>query len=38
MCNILLEYGLSPSIPRPLQDILSHQPELAKGILNDYLT
>ncbi len=27
-----------PSIPRPLQDILSHQPELPKRIFHDYLT
>ena len=38
MCSILLEYGFSPSIPRPLQNILSHQPKLTKGIFHDYLT
>lgn len=38
MCSILLEYGFSPSIPRPLQNILSHQPKLPKGIFHDYLT
>lgn len=26
-----------PSIPRPLQNILPHQPELPKGIFHDYL-
>ena len=38
MCSILLEYGFSPSIPRPLQNILSNQPELPKGISHDNLT
>ena len=38
MCSILLEYGFSPSIPRPLQDILSHQPKLTKRIFHNYLT
>ena len=37
MCNTLREYVLLPSIPRPLQDILSHQPELTEGISHDYL-
>ena len=37
MCSILLEYGFSPSISRPLQDILPNQPELTKGIFHDYL-
>ena len=37
MCSILLEYGFSPSIPRPLQNILSHQPELAQRILHNHL-
>ena len=38
MCNTLLEYVLLSSISWPLQDILSHQPELPKGIFHDYLT
>lgn len=38
MCIIFLEYGLSPTIPRSLQHILSHQPKLTKGIFHDYLT
>ena len=29
---------MSPSIPRSLQNILSHQPKLPKGIFHDYLT
>ena len=37
MCSILLEYGFSPSIPRPLQNILSNQPELSKRIFHDHL-
>ena len=38
MCSILLEYGFSPSIPRPLQNILPHQPELPKRIFYNHLT
>ena len=38
MCSILLEYGFSPSIPRTLQNILPHQPELTKGIFYNHLT
>ena len=38
MCSILLEYGFSPSIPRPLQNILSNQPELPKRIFYNHLT
>ena len=38
MCSILLEYGFSPSIPRPLQNILPHQPELSKRIFYNHLT
>ena len=38
MCNTLLEYVWLSSIPRPLQNILPHQPELTKGIFHDYLT
>lgn len=38
MCNTLREYVLLPSIPRPLQNILPHQPELTEGISHDYLT
>ena len=38
MCSIFLEYGLSPSIPRPLQNILSNQPELPKRIFYNHLT
>ena len=37
MCSILLEYGFSPSIPRSLQNILPHQPELAQRILHNHL-
>ena len=29
---------MSPSIPRSLQNILSHQPELTKGIFYNHLT
>ena len=29
---------MSPSIPRPLQNILPHQPELTEGTSHDYLT
>ena len=38
MCSILLEYGFSPSIPLPLQNILSNQPELPKRIFYNHLT
>ena len=38
MCSILLEYGFSPSISRPLQNILSNQPELPKRIFYNHLT
>ena len=37
MCNTLREYVLLPSIPRPLQNILSNQPELSKRIFHDHL-
>ena len=37
MCIIFLEYGLLPTIPRPLQNILPHQPELAQRILHNHL-
>ena len=38
MCNTLLEYVWLPSIPRPLQDILPHQPKLTDWISHDNLT
>lgn len=38
MCNTLREYVLLPPIPRPLQNILPHQPELTEGTSHDYLT
>ena len=38
MCNTFREYVLLPPIPRALQNIFSHQPELTKGIFHDYLT
>ena len=37
MCIIFLEYGLSPTIPRSLQNILPNQPELTKRIFHNHL-
>ena len=37
MCNTLREYVLLSSISWPLQDILSHQPELTKRVFHDHL-
>ena len=37
MCKTLQEYVLLPAISWSLQNILSHQPELTKGIFHDHL-